>query len=88
MNYGAIGGDAGLLAKQAAVLKGKCRFVPAVGGMPADHAACTPREWLRRVALARQHGQGVAIYAIGYLQPDTIELLRNGPFRLAAEWPK
>lgn len=88
MNYGAAGGDAGLVGKQAAALQGKCRFVPAIGGMPGQHAACGPRDWLERISLARRYGVGVAIYAINYLQPEIVALLSNGPFREPATWPQ
>ncbi len=88
MNYGKNGSDAGLVGKQAGAVGESCLFVPAIGGMPDQHAAAGPRDWIERIALARRYGQGVAIYAWGYISPETEELLSNGPFREPAQWPE
>jgi hypothetical protein len=88
MNYGWVGQDEGLTRRQAASLKGKALFFPAIGGMPEQHEQFTPDDWIAMVALARSAGaEGIAIYAIGYLKPETCSVLAAGPFKTPAAIP-
>jgi uncharacterized lipoprotein YddW (UPF0748 family) len=88
LNYGWAGLDEGLATRQADVLKGRSLFLPAIGGMPADHENLTPDDWITMVNLARSAGaKGVAIYAAGCLRPEIASLLAAGPFQAPAAVP-
>ncbi len=88
MNYGWVGLDEGLTRKQAAALKGKALFLPAVGGMPPQHENFAPDDWIAMVNLARAaEADGVAVYSINYLRPEICSLLSAGPFRTPATLP-
>jgi hypothetical protein len=88
MNYGWVGLDEGLMRRQAAALKGKALFIPAMGGMPPQHEGFTPDDWIAMINVARASGaQGIAIYATAYLRPEIRSLLAACPFRTPARIP-